>query len=162
MTVLMHDAVAELSVEDQRRHREGELGTLLYADDTLLVGYQGPPLQAFIDAVAGVGQRYCLELHWGKFQLLQIRAAMDIKRSDGESIEVKDAMVYLGTTLTADGPATSEVNRRIGRAWAEFTKLARFWKHANVSTVQKIRIYRPPLQASFYTACVRSGSTSTT
>lgn len=38
MTVVMHDAVAKLPPEDQRQHAAGSLASLLFADDTLLIG----------------------------------------------------------------------------------------------------------------------------
>ena len=66
MTVLMTDSVRELSPEARQAYNNYELHTFLYADDTLLVGYQQSHLQSFLDAVATTSKRYGLGLHWKK------------------------------------------------------------------------------------------------
>ena len=63
MTIVMADAVQEMPEEEREAYKDGSLMTILYADDTLLVGDQQEKLQAFLDAVAKVGLRYGLELH---------------------------------------------------------------------------------------------------
>ena len=45
MTVLLRDAVPELGPVEKSKYDEGALSTLLHADDTLLIGYQGRPQQ---------------------------------------------------------------------------------------------------------------------
>ena len=42
MAVLVKDAVDSLPADDQHRYEEGSLGSLLYADDTLLVWVTAP------------------------------------------------------------------------------------------------------------------------
>ena len=85
MTVLMTDSVRELSQEAQQAYSNYELHTFLYADDTLLVGYQQSHLQSFLDAVATTRKRYGLELHWNKFQLLQINVKISFTEPSGLS-----------------------------------------------------------------------------
>ena len=63
ITVLMADAVSEVAPEHQKLHEEGRLVSSMYADDTLLIGYQKEPLQSFLDAVARTGARFGVELH---------------------------------------------------------------------------------------------------
>ena len=92
----MGDAVRELSPEDQKLHKDSALLALLYADDTLLVGYEEKPLQSFLDAVARAGTRYGLELHWGKFQLLQVNTDKKLLKPDGRRIDTHDGITYLG------------------------------------------------------------------
>ena len=50
-------------------------------------------------------------------------------------------MLYLGTTIAADGMVGSELNRRLGRAWAEFCKLRRFWKRVCISLTRKLEVF---------------------
>ena len=142
MTVLMADAVRELSPEAQRACKDDGLLSILYADDTLLVGYQQKHLQSFLDAVARVGGRYGLELHWRKFQLLQINADMKINSPGGDQIEGKESMSYLGATIAGDASIGSELNRRLGRAWAEYNKLSQLWKHTSLPITRKLDIFQ--------------------
>ena len=73
MTVLVRDAKEELSAEDVARYDRGDLAAILYADDTLLTGSSAGSLQRLLNAVAKVGERFGMQLHWGKFQLIEIR-----------------------------------------------------------------------------------------
>ena len=73
MTVLMHDAAANLPDKEKERLLNGDLAELLYADDTLLLSVSADSLQMFLGAVSSAGAEYGLQLHWGKFQLLQVR-----------------------------------------------------------------------------------------
>ena len=43
-----------------------------------------------------------MQLHWGKFQLLQIQNDTQLLRLDGEKIPVKESMEYLGTFLNSE------------------------------------------------------------
>ena len=72
MSVMMKDAVGSLSHESQALYGTGSLDSLLYADDTLIVGLAEERVQELLDAVATTGQNYGMELHWSKFQLLQV------------------------------------------------------------------------------------------
>ena len=83
MSVIMFDARLELKDEWQALFDRGGLAALLYADDTLLISVSQQALQAFLDAVAAVGGRFGLELHWGKFQLIEARCNPNIHRQDG-------------------------------------------------------------------------------
>ena len=51
-------------------------------------------------------------------------------------------MTYLGATLYADGGLKKELNRKLGLAWADFSKLSRLWNHASLDRHRKIRIYK--------------------
>ena len=53
----------------------------------------------------------------------------------------KEQNVYLGCILTADGSASSELNRRLGGAREEFEKLRRVWAHAGISRARKLEIF---------------------
>jgi len=72
MSVIMHDAVASLPDAARQAYDKGDLADLVYADDTLLIGASSIHLQSFLLAVEKAGKYFGLELHSGKFQLLQI------------------------------------------------------------------------------------------
>ena len=137
MTVLMTDAVDQLSPE---QHRDGRLLSVLYADD----------LQSFLDSVAQVAAQYGVELHCKKFQLLQIGGAMQLFAPDGRCIEASETMTYLGTTVSTDGGVGSELNRLLERAWAECSRLSQIWKHSSLSTSRKIELLQCLIFTSKY------------
>ena len=72
MSVMMKDTVGSLSLESQAMYGTGSLDSLLYADDTLIVGMAEERVQELLNAVAATGKKYGMELHWSKFQLLQV------------------------------------------------------------------------------------------
>ena len=88
------------------------LSVLLYADDTLVIGSTSASVQALLNAIATVGRRFGMELHYSKFQLLQVRGDFDIKTPNGKRIEPSESMVYLGSTLYADGGAHNELAKK--------------------------------------------------
>jgi len=51
-------------------------------------------------------------------------------------------MVYLGATLSADGRVKTELSKKFGQAWADFSKLLRFWNHCSVSIRRKVQIFQ--------------------
>ena len=50
-------------------------------------------------------------------------------------------MIYLGGLLTDDGTITSELSRRVGMAYSDFSSLPRVWSHANITRKRKIQIF---------------------
>ena len=98
-------------------------------------------VQELLDAVTQTGARYGMELHWNKFQLLQIGAVYHLVTPDGSVIPPSEVMTYLGTAIYADGSIKRELNRKLGRAWAEFSK-ARLWNHASLRKERKILMYK--------------------
>ena len=83
-----------------------------------------------------------MELHWNKFQLLQVGGIYHFSAPDGNIIAPTEVMTYLGATLYADGSVKRELNRKLGAAWADFSKLARLWNHASLPKDRRIRIYK--------------------
>jgi hypothetical protein len=141
MTVLMHDAVGSLSAPARRAYQSGDLADVVYADDTLLLGASDEHLGEFMRAVADAGKRYGMELHWGKFQLIQVQCQATVLRPDGNQIEAKAGMEYLGTVLTHDGLPGHELGRRIGMAKTDFLVLDKVWKQSSLPWMRKMRIY---------------------
>jgi hypothetical protein len=140
MSVMMEDAVGSLRPESQALYGKGSLDSLLYADDTLIVGVAEERVQELLDAVATTGQKYGMELHWSKFQLLQINGDYKLSAPDGSIIEPTEVMTYLGACIYADGGVKSELNRRLGTGWSDFCKLSRLWKHTRLSRARKLQI----------------------
>eukprot|EP00959_Pyramimonas_sp_CCMP1952_P265945 5560464-Pyramimonas_sp.AAC.1 len=72
MTVALNDAVDNLGSGAKADMDAGYMSALLYAGDTLLVGRSQEHLQQLLDAVFMAGGRAGMDLHWDKFQLMQI------------------------------------------------------------------------------------------
>ena len=70
MSVLVNDAVAYLGPQDQNSFNRRDLATLLYADDTLLMGVSATAVNNFLEAVSHTGQNYGMELHWKKISIV--------------------------------------------------------------------------------------------
>ena len=77
-------------------------------------------LAEFLQAVATAGERFGMELHNGKLQLICIRCTEPVSKPNGEPLQPQQQMQYLGTTLSEDGRVSSELSRRIGQARSEF------------------------------------------
>ena len=72
-----------------------------------------------------------MELHRNKFQLLQVGGVYHLSAPDGTIIAPNEVMTYLGATLYGDGGVKRELNRELGTAWGDFSKLSRLWNHSS-------------------------------
>ena len=70
-----------------------------------------------------------------------MRCVAAISKPDGNLIEQKHSITYLGSVLTSSGTLGPELGRRLGAARAEFKKLERIWSHSSLSTGRKLRIF---------------------
>ena len=100
------------------------MADIVYADDTLLLGAYAKHVEEFLRAVSGAGRAYGLELHEGKFQLLQVTCSERVQDSSGHAISNASKMTYLGAILAADGRMGSELSRPIGMAKGDFRYLS--------------------------------------
>ena len=75
-----------LSRGAQEAYENGDLGHVVYADDTLLLSVSAKHLQEYLTSIATAGERYGMELHWGKFQLLPVQCSPTILARDGQRI----------------------------------------------------------------------------
>ena len=147
MSVLMTDAVDLLSESARAAYKHGSLADLAFADDTLLMGVSLPHLTEFLQAVSSCGSHYGMSLHYDKFQLLQIHCEDDFIFPDGQRLKAAESMDYLGTALSADGRASSELCRRIGMAKADFNSLSKVWKHSSLSRRRKVHLYSSMIES---------------
>ena len=60
----------------------------------------------------------------------------------GESIQPLEVMTHLGANMYADGTIGSELNKRLGSAWAEFSKLHKLWNHSSLAMRRKVQVYQ--------------------
>ena len=142
MTVLMNDAKHRLSCELGVSMTESLVtNDLLYADDTLLIDVSGSAVQQYMACVSEAGREYGLSFNWSKLELLRVRGAGVVRKPDGTAISPSEAMVYLGSQLSACGRIDSELSRRLGCASADFRTLGRIWNRAGISRKRKIEVF---------------------
>ena len=137
ITVLLHDVKQEMGPSTESLL----LSDLVYADDTLLVGTSDIFLQRFMTCIGRAGGSYGLSVNWNKLEAMPVRTIAQLKKPDGNDIVTKEAILYLGSLLSADGRNGSEINRRIGMAKADFETLMRVWRHTSISRKRKLRIF---------------------
>ena len=63
-------------------------------------------------------------------------------RLDGQPIRQKDAIIYLGSSISLEGNADAEVARRFGMSQSGFNSLSKVWRHSRVSRGDRYRIYQ--------------------
>jgi len=83
-----------------------------------------------------------MELHWQKFQLLEVKSKYKLFTPAGEQIQASELMTYLGATIYSDGCVRSELARKLGFAWADFSKLQKLWSHTTLSVARKLQIFQ--------------------
>ena len=71
----MQDEKAMLSPSALEAYAKSDLADMAYADDTLLLGASKVHLEEYLQAVSLAGQRYGLELHYGKLQLVNVECS---------------------------------------------------------------------------------------
>ena len=96
MSVIINDAIANLSTASQQQLVNGSLDVVLYADDTLSIGESETRLQELIELLVDVEGRYGMELHWSNFQLLEVNAEYRLKATRDVGIHPRLVMSYLG------------------------------------------------------------------
>ena len=149
MSVVMHDAVQMLPPESRQAYDKGDLADLVYADDTLLIGASSKHLQAFLVAVEKAGKYFGLELHDGKFQLLQIQTNERVRSTNGQDLSSLGSLLYLGSSLSADGRVGSELSRRIGASKADSHTLSKVWRHSSLPRSKRLQIFSALIESRF-------------
>ena len=150
MTVLLHDAVQMLSSDARNAYEKGSLGDLVYADDTLLIGIEDHHVAEYLHAVEQAGQRYGMELHADKFQLISVGCAGAVCMPDGRQVVSSEHMGYLGTVLAPDGTNDRELSRRIGVAKADFVALSRVWSQSALTRAKKLHIFSALVESKLF------------
>ena len=147
MSVLLTDATAMLSPAANSAYQRGDLSDVVYADDTLLISVSSTHLEEYLLSVAAAGERYGMELHWDKFQLLAIHTEPALHAPSGDLIPCRTRMQYLGTTLSNDVHDQHELVKRIAMAKQDFLALDCVWKRSSLTWRRKLRIFNSLIES---------------
>ena len=71
-----------------------------------------------------------LQFNWKKTELMNVRTNDKVMNNLGQPVVTKESLVYLGTSLSADGRMGAELSRRIGSAKRDFQILHTIWFHS--------------------------------
>jgi hypothetical protein len=71
----------------------------------------------------------------------------------GDTLEIVDHFIYLGSCVTAGGGAGDEISHRIARARAAFANLKHLWRRRDIRLTLKGRIYRATVRAVLLYGC---------
>ena len=159
MSAVMQDAVDMLTPAAKAAREHGLLADIVYADDTLLLGVSPAHLEEFLRCISFAGRAHGLELHEGKFQLLQVRCAETIRNTSGQPIAGQNNMGYLGASLASDGTAGAELSRRIGMAKHDFRALCKVWRHSTLTTKRKLEVYKSLVESKLLYGLVTASFT---
>ena len=141
MSVLLKDATSMLSPEARQAYDRGDLSEVVYADDTLLISVSDAHLAEYLHVVACAGERYGMELHWNKFQLLPIQCSPVLQTPAGDPIPSRNRMEYLGTSLTGDIHDQAELVKRIAMAKKDFLALTNVWRRSSLTWRRKLAVF---------------------
>ena len=68
-----------------------------------------------------------------------------IVESDGSVVKEKEAMVYLGSLLAADGQSTAELSRRLGMGMADYEAAYEYRSAEESGHIQSVRVAEAPV-----------------
>ena len=119
------------------------LEDLDFADDIALLAHRFQDIQGKTNDLVMYGGQIGLHVNVAKTKVLKVNNKMNTDLTINNSIvdEVKE-FVYLGSKITSDGDATSEVENRIPKARAAFASLRNIWKSSVITIQTKIRIFK--------------------
>ena len=116
---------------------------MLFADDAAIVAHTESDLQTLMDKFSRASKEFGLTVSIKKTNVLV--QGIDVEPKivvDDQILEVVHNFTYLGSTISDDLSLGSEINKRIGKACATFSKLKeRVWKNSKLVTATKMAIY---------------------
>ena len=113
------------------------INNVRYADDTALVADSVEKLQELVSAVRTASEEKGLRINIEKTECMVVTKPNERPdcsiRIQQELVKQVEQFKYLGSTLTADGRCTKEINTRIGIAKTAFRKMANLITNSRIS-----------------------------
>ena len=66
---------------------------------------------------------------------------------NNKTVMKEESVVYLGSSLTADGRMNLELGRRIGASAADFRTIRHVWKHSSLPIKHRLKVYRSLIES---------------
>ena len=80
-------------------------------------------------------------LNWDKLMMICINCNPSIRKLDGCLVRISHSMIYLSGFISDDCATTSDMSRRIGLAYHDFSALQRVWSYASLTCKKTIMIF---------------------
>uniref|UniRef100_A0A914WLD1 BED-type domain-containing protein n=1 Tax=Plectus sambesii TaxID=2011161 RepID=A0A914WLD1_9BILA len=119
------------------------LADLDFAYDVALFGQTHPALRDLTGALERSAACVKLRISDQKTKTIHVGYMRTPPRItiNGNQVEELQEFTYLGSVITADGDATRDVTRRIGKAFAIFQRLRSIWNSASLSLHLKLQLF---------------------
>ena len=117
---------------------------LLFADDAAIVAHTAEDLQTLLDNISRSCSNFGLTISIAKTKVM-VQGIDDMPnvKINNNQLEIVPDFTYLGSLLTSNLSLEKEIDRRIGKAYTTFCRLAaRVWENNVLTTHTKILIYR--------------------
>lgn len=140
MTVLIHDAHA--NTEHQRWSQMSNIlgdTELLYADDTLLVSSDKISMESLLHEIERQSARYGMKLDRKICELIRVNNKQQVHSENKEKIKTTISATYLGANINITG-YRQELEGRLQKSNAVFTRLRTFWRDANTELKWKLLV----------------------
>ena len=120
---------------------------LLFADDSVLVAHSAAEMKKIVDAFSDASKKFGLKINIKKTEVLyqsnSSRTREEDIMVDGNNLNPVLEFTYLGSTISSDACVDDEIQRRMAKASASFSRLRqRLWNNHHVSMRVKGNIYR--------------------
>ncbi|KAL1447452.1 hypothetical protein WDU94_015565 [Cyamophila willieti] len=126
----------------QSKVKTTDIMELMFADDCAVVAKTPNQLQNQLNIFAAEFKRFGLNINVEKTVAMFVNCAPSEIRINNEKVKVVESFKYLGSTIESNGTHDTEVNHRINSASQNFRSLYdRLWKHHNINTKTKLKIY---------------------
>ncbi|XP_067902230.1 transmembrane protein 138 isoform X1 [Heterodontus francisci] len=117
---------------------------LLFAGNAALTSHMEECLQRLIDRFAAANNEFGLTISLRKTNIMgqDVRNAPSIKIGN-HTLDVVQEFTYLGSTITSNLYLDAEINKRVGKASAAMSRLAkRVWENGALTWNTKVRVYQ--------------------
>ena len=118
------------------------ISDLAYADDVVLLSESKEAAQCFLTRLAKYAGQIGLRINVGKTKAMSVCGGNLNLSLEGGPIKEVSSFCYLGSNISADGKACTDVTSRVGKAAAVFNRLyGCLWKRKEISLSTKMRVY---------------------
>lgn len=152
------DWIMKQTTDDARRGLRltifRSLEDLDFADDIVLLSQKQTDMQAKTTVLAEKALSIGLKVSKKKTKHMRVKAKSEEPiQLYNENIEDVDDFTYLGSKLSKDGNAESEIRVRIGKANHSFSMLRKTWKSKKIKLKTKLRIFKSNVMSVLLYGC---------
>ena len=131
-----------------------KLEDLDFADDITLLSSTHSQMQSKTNSMSGLAKRVGLKINEKKTKILRLNnRKMEPVKLEGKDIEDVDEFTYLGAVVSKEGGGGKDMDSRLNKARAAFTKLNKVWNSNQISRKTKIKLYKSIVRPGLLYGC---------